>query len=332
MIPPRNKDSATWSFPGAVCVAGVLLLMLLQGGCRFDDDSAYYPFTQKAFLLITDSLSTDKQLIRIENETITPHWEQQLGINGTLTAIGSYENTCWIASALPNEVHLADPENNQLLQSFSTDDLRPDFICAGDQYVLVSDSAAHRIGFLHRKKGTLTTIDLTDAPSRAVYRSRKFYLQLGARTVAIFREEALATLGEVAFERTIEDLQVDNLISIQVFTRDTALYQASIDYNTNALSVAERLETADQVQVSPIRVASYGKEWLGRVAMQDSRLSQGGFTEVTDFETDFFESTIYYVARDSLFRYRIATDDNQPFGPLIGEIQNSFFFQAVFAD
>ena len=185
---------------------------------------------------------------------------------------------------------------------------------------------------MHREKGDLTLLDLPEAPGKIVYRSRKFYLQLGSHKVQILREEALAALGEVAFERPIVDLQVDNLISILVFTRDSTLYRAAIDYNTNTLLQAERPEAADKVQVSPIRVASYGKERLSPVTLRDGRLFPGGYTGVTDFETDFFEAQVYYIARDSLFRHIISGPVNQAIGPLAGEIQNSFFFRAGIAD
>ncbi len=310
----------------------MLLMVLIHAGCTFDDDTGYYPITKRAFLLVADTAGVGKQLLLIEGNTLAKDWVQKAGMTGTLTAIASREDAHWIASANPNQVHLADPKNDRLIQSFDTGALRPDHLCAGDEYLLISDSSARRIGFLHRKKGDLITMDLPAAPGKAVYRSRKFYLQLGSRKVQILREEALAMLAEVELTRPVVDLQVDNLISILVFTRDSALYRAAIDYNTNSLSQAERPEAADKVQVSPIRVAIYGKERLSPVTLRDGRLFPGGYTGVTDFETDFFEAQVYYCARDSLFRHSISNSANQALGSLAGEIQNSFFFRAGIAD
>lgn len=314
----------------------MLVLSLWVGatlvGCTFDDDTAYYPITRSALLLVSDSLDTDRHLLNITDKNLTEAWEQSLNLSGTLRELGSFENECWISTANPGQVHRLDMSTGQLVETFSTEGLQPEYICVGEEYLLVSDQQTAQIGFIHKKKGTLTIIDVPDLPGKAVYRSRKFYLRIGNQSVQIFREEALAELETIPFSRPISDLQVDNQISILVFTRDSTLFRASIDYNTNSLSQPETPENSDQTEVSPIRVAQYGKEWLREVRLRDGQFSSANRRQVTDIEVDFFEAQIYYAAEDSLFQYALWDQKNTTVGSFSGKILNSFFFREVIGE
>lgn len=314
----------------------MLVLSLWAGatlaGCAFDDDTAYYPITRSALLLVGDSLDADRHLLNITDKNLAGAWEQNLNLAGTLRHLASFENECWLSTENPGQVHRLDMPTGQLAETFSTEGLQPEYICVGEDYLLVSDKQTAQIGFIHKKKGTLTILDVPELPGEAVYRSRKFYLQVGNQSVRIFREEAIADLETVSFSRPITDLQVDNQISILVFTRDSTLFRASIDYNTNSLSLPETLENSDQTEVSPIRVAQYGKEWLREVRLRNGQLSLGNRGQVTDFEVDFFDAQIYYAAEDSLFQYAIREQKNTAVGSFSGEILNSFFFREVIGE
>ncbi|MCB0842048.1 MAG: hypothetical protein KDE26_02155, partial [Bacteroidetes bacterium] len=56
------------------------IFFILFASCRFDEDGIFIPKTEAGFFLVLDSLTGEKQILKIEDEVIFSHWEENWDI------------------------------------------------------------------------------------------------------------------------------------------------------------------------------------------------------------------------------------------------------------
>ena len=289
-------------------------LGLTGAGCAFDQDWSYYPRTAGAYFLATDSLGVP-YLVSAEDTTYDPQRGAGLGIS-RLSGLDSRAGTLWLGDGATARAYVWEQGRLQGAEVFDCAPLEPAYLCAGDRYLLVSDTAGRRLGFVSLRDGTVYERPLSGAPGQAVYRSGKFFVPVGPRQVQVWQEVALAVLDSATFTHPVTDIQIEPRTLLWVHTRDSAtLYAASLDYNTHQVIAPEAVMSAEQLQRSPYLWQSFGKEILGRVTVQGGLLRPGNQRQVTGIATDFFEGVIYYVQADTLWRYRPQGQETQALGP-----------------
>ena len=302
------------------------LSIWLMVSCSFDQDDGSYPITKAAYILLADSLEQNKRILRVNQNVFEPNWQLSFGINqvSDITGLG---NLLWLANVSSQQIAQVDLAENQIQESFNTAPLFPHYICVGTDYVLISDTVNQALGFLRLKNGALTQRSLDRPPGMASYRSGRFYVRVGKFEIVAWQEQALANIGNWTFTHQIVDIQQDNMLSTYIYTKDTALFQSAINYNTLQLDRDELAVTFDKIRHTPYQNVNFGKEYLSNVFLTGSRLSMRKAPEANDFEVDFFESNIYLQYGDSLYAYLIPEDKNIPLGQLSGKMLKAHYLR-----
>ncbi|RMG19203.1 MAG: hypothetical protein D6730_21995 [Bacteroidetes bacterium] len=306
----------------ACLLVGILLLL---PGCSFDDDLRYIPQTRAAYLLLADS--SGQSIMHIREGQRFDQWERQLGMQaGSVADIGAGLEQLWVADAEAGMVLQVEPETGQVSKRLSTGALTPHYLCAGQDYLLISDTLQGQAGFLRIKNGKLHLLPQQGKPSRAVYRSQLFFLVHADSSVRIYHEKALALLAELPFEGKIEELLLDNGVLTQVFfRRQGQLYQAAIDYNTRALARQPIVSELIKIRYTPYKRQNFGKELIHDLGLTPARVL-GSQREIQDFEADFFESMLYLKRHDSLQLVPYHSSDLHALGPFHARFLKSCFF------
>ena len=297
-----------------------------MSACSFDQDDIFFPITKAGFFLVSDTISNTKTILRIAGEDVSHDWHTELGINQVDDIAGRGEYL-WIANASTKQITQLDLSDNQSITTFEIAPLSPHFICAGTDYVLISDTINHSLGFLRLQNDKLTQKQVHAAPRMASYRSGRFYVSLGLNELAAWHEDALAQTNSWSFDHPIVDIQQDNILSTMVYTRDTTLFQSRINYNTLQMEVKEIPVVFDKIRHSPYADDFFGKAFLRQVALIDGKLSMTRAPEADNFEVDFFESRVYFQDKDSLYYFDIGEYQIVPLTQLNGKLVKAHYFQ-----
>lgn len=290
--------------------------------CSFDQDLAYYPRTLGAYFIVVDSLGS-RHLMAVEGDGYA---ERAVAGGAPLTGLDSRAGTLWVGAGDQARAYHGEGDRLQAAEVLDCAPLQPAYLCAGDRYLLVADTASARLGFVSLRNGEVFLRALPAPPGQPVYRSGKFFVPVGGQKVHIWQEVALAVVDSVTLAHRIVDIQIEPRTVLWVHTRDdSSLYAASLDYNTHQIVAAEAPLPFDHLQRSPFLWQNFGKELLGRVSLQGGVLRPGNFREVRAVATDFFEGELYYVQADSLHRYRPRDRVSQVLGAFSGEIQRAVF-------
>ncbi|MEZ4777106.1 MAG: hypothetical protein R3D00_28275 [Bacteroidia bacterium] len=303
---------------------GIILAGLLLTGCVFDEDVRFIPETQTGFIL--NRQAATKSVIKITGDIAETHWLAYPGM-GEISDFSGSEKTIWFAEAMAHKIFEYDPGSQGVVQSLETQSLTPHFICAGEKVILLSDSAADQIGFFRLKNQQLTIVGTEYKPGQAVYRSGKFYVQAGDKTVDIYDELAYASIGTAIFDHAIKSIEADARSRIFVHTTEgNNAWQGLIDYNSNSISKPEAAVNYEKVRYTPYVERPLGKEYLRDVQKINGKLNTAVTQACSDFEVDFFESIIYFLRQDSLYSLKIADNLVRPLAPLDGEFQKAWYF------
>ncbi|RMG60475.1 MAG: hypothetical protein D6722_20860 [Bacteroidetes bacterium] len=305
-------------------LSSIWLAALLFLGCSFDQDLALAPRTVGAYLLATDSLGASV-LLAYEDGTFVPDRAADLGL-GRIYSLDSRDGRLWLGGEEQVRAFGWEAERLQAEASLDCAPLRPDYLCAGDRYLLIADTSKGEIGFVSQRDGGLHRRRLSAAPGRPVYRSGKFFLPVGARQVQVWQEVALTAVDSVTLQRPVVDLQIEPRTVLWVHTRgDSGLYAAPLDFNTHTLTAPETPVSGDTLLRSPYLWRTYGYELLGRVSLLDGRLrpsNQGGVAAVA---ADFLEGDLYFVQSDSLWRYRLRNREAHRLGAFPYRLRQAAF-------
>lgn len=309
-------------------------IVFLIVGCEFDDDSLFYPETEKGVFLMQSLENMPTSLMAVVNDSLIQNWEEDLGIeSGMIGDMAGSEETLWITAPEKGEVYAVNAFDNRITDVLSFTDFSPHFISIGTSHLLFSDSTRNQIGFWNKDTRSFVKMLVNHPPQMSVYRSRKFFVQLGNHQVGIYQEEALAMIDTVNFDQEIEYLELDNRHSTVVYTRqDSQLYEALIDYNNNAVDKLEMEVTAQKVRHSPYLSQVYGKELTRPVELINGRISAAGATNAQDFEVDFLDGKVYYRKLDSLYVYEAPTRKKTNMGGLGANFQKAYFFVGKMAE
>ncbi|MDX2249108.1 MAG: hypothetical protein SF052_20140 [Bacteroidia bacterium] len=305
-----------------------LLTILLAGttlcGCVFDDDLRFVPQTHTGFIL---SQQTDqKSLIRIIADQVERDWKVYPGV-GEISDFSGTEKTIWFAEGDKRQIFEYDPENQQVLQTFSTGELTPDYICVGESVILICDSVEEKIGFFRLKNEKLTLTTPGYKPGKAVYRSGKFYVKADDRIVDIYDEQAFASIGKAIFEYKIVEIEADARSRIFIHTREgNTSRQAFIDYNSNNIAEPEKVVAYEKIRYTPYVENPLGKEYMRDLQQVNGKLNIAGSPVCSDFEIDFFESVVYFIRQDSLYSLHIIDNAEAARIPLTGKFQKAWYF------
>lgn len=287
-------------------------LLATLAACQLDADEAYFPVNE-AIVMMADRPDGFRQLWRIDATGVQADWENPLGLaDADLSDMTTTGDQLWISSGENSMLYLVDVKGEQVSQTFELGTFQPHFICNGLDYLLLADTVEKRLGFWGKASQEMVhEVEIEAVPGQAIYESDKFYVQIGTRQVAIYREQALAQLNIVTFDHPIYDLQLDRAGRIQVITHaDSQLYAAEISYNSNQLKREEAPTIYQKIQFSPYLRSSFGKEWLDDVSLEEGwvrtppvrrRLLSGA----EDFWVDFFEAKVYIQRNDSLLELDI---------------------------
>lgn len=308
----------------------LFFLSLFLMSCDYDQDFEFVPATQAAFFLMNEN--GQQQLRKVEADgSILPNWGENLGLAAPDDIAGNGAEL-WVSVASDKKLVLLDLETETQKQSFDLGDFQGHYLCMGSRYLLLSDTVNQALGFFHLKDQELIRISLNQRPGKAVYRSTKFFLQLGDQSVSIYNEQALAPYAELDFSRPIIDLVLDNRYSTWVISKDTQVYQSSISWNSNAIEMEAQPFTASKVRYSPYLQANFGKEFTRQLNLVNGRLANSPNPPADDFEVDFFESNIYFTFQDSLRIKDVFENEITILGPFTGIFRNAYFYLATASD
>ncbi|TAE47592.1 MAG: hypothetical protein EAZ89_17475 [Bacteroidetes bacterium] len=280
----------------------MLLFPWLLTACAFDNDAAYEPVTKAAVILAEDS-SGAKSLIHISGGQMDTAWAASLLAGASLTDMSGDGEGVWIAT---KEGGLFKIDAEGLVnQTFTLNNITPHFICAGLDYVMISDSSRDQVVFVRKKEGHISLRSSMGKPGFLVYKSGKFYVKEDSSRVGIYREVALARTGAVETGHRIWDMIPGSRSAIYVYGGEGTRYESQIDYNEDRISVEAVPVPYVKIRRSPYRVSRFGKEYTGYATLEGTRVSPGPPDAAQDFEADFFESLIYYRRQDSVFAWPI---------------------------
>lgn len=314
-------------------LSGFLFLCIcitsLLGGCSFDDDQGFVPVTKAGYFLAQDPLTKNHSILQVKDEIAFQDWEQTLNISsGNLSDMQGRNNRLWLALKAEGEIWEVDPFSETVLRKIQLEGFQPNHLCIGDEFILISDSVRKIAVFMDMKTETLYEREMEETPGRAVYRSKKFFLQTGNSGISIWREEAIAQLNFIELGAPIIDLVLDDGKETYAHLKDTGYAFGRIDYNSNQLVAPIEETTLIKQRFSPYLRRNFGKELLGSIGLdRDNNLVQLGFSEVNSMEVDFLEAKIYFQKADSLYLTGL---DKNPVSlvPFSDSLCAAFFFAA----
>lgn len=307
-----------------------LLLCLCLGtvACEFDQDLPYLPQTRVAAFLLADSAGLPAEIRLIRENEVIPAWHRTLepAIERPGDMVGAGPSL-WLALPEQQQVLQVNLPKGEVQRTFSTEPLTPHVLCLGDGHLFMGDSLRQEIGVLDLEGHELIRRAVSLPPRRALYRNKKFFVQLGERQMLIFHELAYAPLATHTTTKPVEDMQLDNGTRTVLYLREGGqTFRASIDYNTHALSEGAIAQELLKERLSPYKRATFGKAWLADVRLGPDRFL-AGMTGIRDFEVDFLEARVYALRHDSLFRVPLPEGSPELLGTAEGRFLRAHFYQ-----
>ncbi|MCX7764518.1 MAG: hypothetical protein N2253_06480 [Bacteroidia bacterium] len=134
-----------------------------------------------------------------------------------------------------------------------------------------------------------------------------FIVAGGPQRVAAYEGQRFAEVGEMRLSGRLQKVWIEHPGGASGIWIDSTGRRNIFSYLHNARLF--RWDSTTSVwlrQTSPYLKRSVGTEYLGSVALSvDSVLSPGGYGSVGSFSVDFVRGEIYFLRRDSVWRYQI---------------------------
>ena len=285
----------------SACLAALLIL----ASCKWDQDEGYTPETIGAVLFSYDSVSGSASLTRVVDQTITPNWERELGIEpgkvGDLAPAKDFG--LWVTDPAANRVIWVHPENETIGYTIGTDNFSPVYVCEGDKHLLLSDTLTGQAWLVRIRDREATPLVVSGRPGRAIYQSRKFFLVVNDSAIAVISEDARAQAGITPIPARVDYLDWDGTFSAAAFFRQAGqLFQQRINYNINAADGGPQRIAASHYRYSPYQTATYGLEWTDPLFLRNDTLLPWGIHPTRAFFPDFFASQAWVIS-DSVRRF-----------------------------
>ncbi|MCB0850800.1 MAG: hypothetical protein KDD63_01050 [Bacteroidetes bacterium] len=305
------------------------IFLILFTSCPFDEDGIFIPKTEAGFFLVLDSLTGEKQILKIEDEVIFSHWEENWDIlSQSLGDISGDETQLWVSQTSPPSLVQLDLPDNQIIEKVTDLPLVPDFICLGKHHILISDSTNHLIGFYHIKSKTIDTIQGFISPGLAMYRSGKFYLGSKSGKLRIFLDQTASILNEINLGNPIYDFQSNARTSVFAYSyAGNLFYETEIDYHSDHVLNDSKVVAYSKSRLSPYLDRPLGSELLANIRLFDDILVMGDKPACDDFEVDFLESVAYYQYQDSFYLLNAPKSRILPLGPFDGKFLKAYFLR-----
>lgn len=319
------------------------LLLLIGCGlasCTYDDDTAFYPETP-ATVLWAETMGQGGPvgslvMVRASGEVI-PDWSWAPGANpAAVSAMAGDGQHMWLGIAATEEILRIDLQREALEKSFSVAPLSPHYLVRGEAALLFIDTTLQgTLGLLDLKDDTWEVLTFEDSLSSSLrfgpgaYKSQKYYLRTNRTQVGILYREArtLAAIWDLAVP--VDYLEAGNGTEIFIYSGPAPLRESRIDYHTDAPRGNTAGTSWRKIRHSPIRTPLYGKEYSGRIGLSqtDSTLQGMNLQGVSDFEVDFFESQVYFLQNDSLFRGDLQTKQSIFLTRFVGNLKGAAFYR-----
>jgi hypothetical protein len=277
-------------------------MSLLFCSCSLDDDTRYTPETKAAYFLVPTTAG--RQVVEWRTDgTLTTDWQSQFDISQT--GLGDMQFT-------GEHLYLSDKEGKRIIQinledggvkeRFFTGDLVPNHFAVGQDFILVCDSAASKLGYMRIRNGKQTVLEAPRHPSLVIYQNLKFYIVMDSHWLSIWNEKAATEMVAYEFAHPIVELQLDAFSGVHAVSVDSAgRYGTSFDNNSTLILSKEAPIPTSQERYTPWIRQLYEQEWLTNVNLRDGALDLIAFPDsCASFEMDFFESRTFLFSGDSL--------------------------------
>jgi hypothetical protein len=309
----------------------LLLIIAVLGveGCQFDDDQAYEIRTYASFFQV-QSGSGGYSICRLSEGKLEHSWNQRAGIlDVEVSDAAMIDNRLWISSAIRKSIFKLSPETAVKQETFQNLPLAPHYFSVGEKQVLLSDTTDGKLAFLRLRDGELQEIPFQGKPGICIYNAGKFYLELDHSSIVIYDESTLSPRSTIVFDLDIDDIQLDSFRVVNVFGHDSIqFYKALVTGNGDYLVAPPTPTRFSKIRLSPYFSKSFGSEFRGDIGLDGVEIVHRAGEVLVDsadnFEVDFFEGTLFYTIRSTLFRFDLrerSLKDSFSFG---GVLHNSF--------
>ncbi|MEL6732584.1 MAG: hypothetical protein AAFP83_15750 [Bacteroidota bacterium] len=273
-----------------------LLLSFLISSCSWEDDAQFIPETQEIYILVEENDPSSQILYQIVDTQVIPF------LPGTdVTDIDGADTELWMC--VQGQVRVYDAESQEE-RSWRGQDFEATTLVVGETTVLLCDSINDQLVFLDRQKLTEESRKSpVVSPQLPFYKAGKFYLVENDSTLRVYQETAYALIRTLPFPLPISDIYTNDRADLFLGHLSDSTYRETM-LDVNGLQILAQTEETDYTKrrFSPYPRANFGKELLGNLRLfLDQRVSNT--VQAQDFEADFLEAEIYYLAQDTLSRY-----------------------------
>ena len=306
---------------------------LFLWGCTLDDDTAFFPVTQQAFLLIQPNPGSTPSFVGIADDQLSSNVGAQWGVSeASLSDFAVEGSYLWMSAASENRLVQVDLETGEIEEEFDLGSFEPHFFQVGQSHVCLSDTLTQTLGFLDLKKADLVQRPLGVNPGMVAYRSRKFYVQMADSLLGIWQEQSFSEITRLATPETIQSIQVDpSTTATFVYTQGDSMEVEGfrINFNTDALNPVRVQEGSKKIVHSTIDSPRFGKEISGTGTLFSSGqfvLNEFVLEGISDIEIDFFDAQAYFIREGELIRKNIKTREERSLGTITGNFVQSGFY------
>ncbi len=298
------------------------LLWLILGGCAYDDDGRWALQTDASYLLAGQSV------YRHSEAGLDLAWSQAWEPIDDLDGLGE---RLWLANATDRQLLEVEAATGRLVQRHDLGEFAPHFLCVGDRYLLLGDTARQEIRFWEPAEKTAVVRRLSGAPGAMVYRSRIFLVAVGGRRVEAWQEQALAPVSIDSLARPVFAFGLPPGSLVYAYSRDSAqTYVSRWDYNSRSWQSREQGLGAEAEWLSPYQRQAYGQEWRGNLRLADGELRGTGIAmEAEAAAVDFFSAIAWVQRGDSLLRVPLPADSLRGWQAGTGRLRGAWFFRQL---
>ncbi len=329
-IPSYSPNNA--SFPKLVPVKGfsrwlpilaaVFAVVLILPSCGWDDDTEYEIRTRASYLIGEDPITGNQRVWRYQAGVLQEGWNRDYGIqDGDFSGLQYRNGELWMGDASASRILRIDPTLDAIEEEFKQLPIQPHFFSVGERWILLGDTIQDQIAFVRLRNGESVIAEFSGKPGPVHHNNRLFFLQVGDSSVHVYDEWALTPRHQHTLSYPVRETQFNTLLNFFITLVDSAGqdYFALVSGTDGSLAVESDDVSYQKIRFSPYLEDRFGTEWLSDLRLEGSQLTSGAITfadSMNNFETDFFESHLFYSWHDSLFYFDLNTQtrlDSFPF-------------------
>lgn len=272
---------------------------LLLASCGWDDDEQYLPVWQGSWLLV-DLPGGNRELVKIGETGF-----ERTGIQAVALAAGTQSWWTINGSNLSERDFSSGEElNSRALPAGTFSGLA---IGLDHLYLSSADSA---VWMLNNKKQDWTEVRISGPGGLIRARSDRAFVQTGTKKVMILQEQARSIRDSVLFARNIGTMQVDGEYSIMIESAEgQSRFRTRLSYHNASPLPLEQPISFEREWYSPIASPRFGREITGVLRLQNGCLEGYPALCGDQFWPIWAWGEVLVVARDSLFRFDLRTQE-----------------------